>query len=346
MMMRTRQTPVMTRVEIGASLVEIMVSLAIAMFLLLGLAAVFGNSTRTSADLNRSLQQIENGRFATQALTDDIALAGFYDRLPTMLAAPTTLPDPCETSNMTNLRAATAFPVQGYNAPATSPLSCIPAANHVANTDILVIRRADTNTTASGSLTATDVYLQTNADPSNSANPIIALGSAGNFTLRNKDGTTVAPIRKYHVHIYFISPCSIPNGGGTTCTGSSDDNGSPIPTLKRLELRGGASDPVMTVVSLVEGIENLQIDYGIDTDNNGVPDGNYLTTAATVSDWANVVAMRINVLARNLESTNGYTDAKTYDMGVGGNSTPGGSYKRHVYNSVIRLVNPESRKEL
>ena len=87
-------------------------------------------------------------------------------------------------------------------------------------------------------------------------------------------------------------------------------------------------------------------DYGIDTDNNGVPDGNYLTTAATVSDWANVVAMRINVLARNLESTNGYTDAKTYDMGVGGNSTPGGSYKRHVYNSVIRLVNPESRKEL
>ncbi len=330
--------------QVGASMVEILVSLAIAMFLLLGLAAVFGNSTRTSADMNRSLQQIENGRFAVQTLTDDIALAGFYDRLPAMLATPGTLPDPCEISNMANLRAATALPVQGYNSPLTSPLSCIPTANHVPNTDILVVRRADTNTTASGSLTATEVYLQTNADPSSSVNPIIALGSAGNFTLRNKDGTTVAPIRKYHVHIYFISPCSIPNGGGTTCTGSSDDNGSPIPTLKRLELRGGTTAPVMTVVSLVEGIENLQIDYGVDTDNNGVPNGNYLTAPAALADWTNVVAIRINVLARNLESAIGYTDAKTYDMGAEGSLTPGGAFKRHVYNTVIRLVNPEARK--
>ena len=328
----------------GASMVEILVSLAIAMFLLLGLAAVFGNSTRTSSDLNRSMQQIENGRFAVQTLTDDITLAGFFDRLPAMLATPGTLPDPCEISNMANIRAAIAFPVQGYNAPATSPLSCIPAANHLANTDILVVRRADTRTTATASLNANDVYLQTNADPNNSANPIIALGSAVNFTLRNKDGTTVAPIRKYHVHIYFVSPCSIPNGGGSTCTGSSDDNGAPIPTLKRLEFRGGTTAPVMTVVSLVEGIENLQIDYAIDTDNNGSPNGSYLTAPAAVADWANVVAMRVNVLARNLESTPGYTDAKTYDMGVGGTVTPGGAFKRHVYNAVIRMVNPETRK--
>ena len=102
----------------------------------------------------------------------------------------------------------------------------------------------------------------------------------------------------------------------------------------------------MTMVSLVEGIENLQVDYGVDTDNNGIPNGNYLTTTATIADWANVVAVRINVLARNLESTPGFTDAKTYDMGVGGASTPGGAFKRHVYNAVIRLVNPESRKVL
>ncbi len=334
------------RQALGASLVEIMVSLVIAMFLLLGLASVFGTSSRTSADLGRSLQQIEYGRFAVQTLSDAIALAGYYDRLPAMLAAPGALPDPCEINDMTALRAATAFSIQGYNAPATSPLSCIPAANHVAGTDILVIRRANTSTTASGSLTAAEVYLQTNADPSNSANPIIALGTAANFTLKNKDGTTVAPIRKYHVHIYFIAPCSIPTGGGTTCTGATDDSGSPIPTLKRLELRVDPVDSTrkMTLISLVEGIENMQIDYGIDTDLDGVPD-NYSTTTATVAGWANIIAAQINILARNLDTSPGYTDAKTYDMGAGGTSTLGGAFKRHVYNTVVRLANPEGRRD-
>ena len=69
------------------------------------------------------------------------------------------------------------------------------------------------------------------------------------------------------------------------------------------------------------------------------------TVPASVADWANVVAVRINVLARNLEATTGYTDTRTYDMGAAGNLTPLGSYKRHVYNSVIRLVNPASRRE-
>lgn len=345
--MKTQTADHQCKLQVGASLIEIMVAMAIAMFLLLGLAAVFGNSSRTSADLSRSLQQIENGRFAIQILTDDIALAGYYDRLPAMLPAPAALPDPCEITDMTSLRAATAFPLQGYDSPATSPLSCIPASNHLADTDILVVRRADTRTTASGSLTAAEVYLQTNADPGNSANPIIALGTATNFTLRNRDGTTVAPIRKYHLHIYFIAPCSIPAGGGSVCTGATDDNGAPIPTLKRLELR---VDPVdntrkMALISLVEGIENLQIDYGVDTDNNGVPDGGYLTTPASIADWSNIVSAQINVLARNLETSPGYTDAKTYGMGAGGAVTPGGTYKRHVYNTVTRLVNPSARRE-
>lgn len=346
-MIPIRQPRSKIRRQIGLSLVELLVSMAIAMFLMAGLAAVFGNSARTSNDLNRSLQQIENGRFAIQALTDQISLAGFYGRLPAMLAAPGTLPNPCAISDMAVLRTSTAFPVQGYDAPASSPLSCIPAANHLPNTDILVIRRADTTVTPAASLAASEVYIQTNADSGNTANPIIALGDTANFTLRLKDGTTQAPIRKYHVHIYFIAPCSIPAGGGSVCTGSSDDNGSPIPTLKRLELRVDTADNTLKLmtVSLVEGIENMQIDYGIDTDGDGIPEGNYLTVPAAVADWSNVMSVRLNLLARNLESSTGYTDPKSYDMGIAGALTPGGTYKRHVYNTVVRLINPAARRE-
>jgi type IV pilus assembly protein PilW len=339
--------------QAGLSLIELMVAITIGLFLLVGLVSVFQSSNQTYMDLGRASQQIESGRFAVQLLVDDIAHAGFYGRYSQSPAIPGALPDPCVNNNMATLRAAIVFPLQGYDAPATSPiLSCLPAANHVAGTDIIVVRRTDstmsagdTNSIPNAALTAGGVYLQSNADPT--ANAIIGVGvgtSAGDqavFTLKNKDPAIYAPIRKYHVHIYFIAPCSVPAGGGSVCTGATDDNGSPIPTLKRIEL---ASNGVMNVIPLVEGIENLQVDYGIDTDKDSVPDAAYVT-APGLADWANVVAVRVNVLSRQIEPSGGYTDAKTYDMGAAGTVSPGGAFKRHVYNAVIRIVNPASRRE-
>lgn len=338
--------------QAGLSLVELMVALAIMLFLLVGLVGVFANSNRSHIELSRLNQQIENGRFALQLLTDDVSLSGYYGRYYSgSLGVPASMPDPCETSDMAALRTAAALPVQGYDAPSSppSPVSgCISSANHRSGTDILVIRRADTATTATGSLSAQEVYLQANADPNNSANPVIALGTAANFPLLNRDSTTLAPIRKYHVHIYFIAPCSIPSGGGEVCTGSSDDRGSPVPTLKRLELSVDPADGTrkMRIVSLVEGIENFQVDYGLDADGDGVPDGGFTTAPSSVAEWQNVVAINLNVLARNVESNPGYTDTKSYAMGVAGSVTPGGSYKRHVYNASLRIVNPSSRREI
>jgi len=307
--------------------------------------------------LNRAGQQIENGRFAVQLLSDDISLAGFFGRFASPLAVPGVLPDPCVTTDMVALRAAAALPLQGYDAPGASPLPCIPAANHVPGTDILVVRRADSQMAAGngatipgGALVAAQVYLQANADPANSVNPLVAVATAtpqSVFTVKNKDGTNFAPIRKYHVHIYFVAPCSIPAGGGTDCTGANDDGGSPIPTLKRLELTVDSTGATLDMyqVPLVEGIENLQIDYGVDTDGDGVPNGAYVASPAAVVDWSNVVAVRVSLLARNTEPSPGYTDDKTYDMGIAGTVAPGGAFKRHVYNTVIRVVNPSARRE-
>ena len=333
-----------TRTQGGFTLMELMIAMMISLFLLTGMAAVFVNSNQTYTDLSRATQQIESGRFATTTVADDVALAGHYGRFSAQLATPGSLPDPCETANMTNLRAAMAMPLQGYDAPASTPVTCIDSANFVPGTDVLVIRRADSQTTAPASLVANQVYVQANADSTNSTNPIVALGAAANFPLLNKDAATISPIRKYHVHIYFVSPCSIPNGGGTTCTGSADDGGSPIPTLKRLELTLDSSGNLgMQLVSLVEGIENFQVDYGVDTDQDGAPDSAYVTAPA-LADWQNVVSVRLNILARNLEATSGFTDATTYDMGAAGTVAPGGAYKRHVYNAVVRIVNPSGRR--
>lgn len=326
----------------GLSLVELMVAIAIGLGMLAGLAVVFSNSSRSQAELTKDAQQIENGRYAVQVFQDSGRHAGYYGYYFTQPTAPTSLPDPCLT-DATSLRTALALPVQGYDSWSSTPISCLPAANFVSGTDVLVIRRVSTAATAPGSLNASLVYLQSNTS-SDTANPIVALGTGTfNLTVRNGTGTPItAPIRQYFVHIYFVSPCSVPTGSGGTVCQSTDDGGTPIPTLKRLELSGST----FNVVPLVEGVRNFQVDYGIDTDNQGTPNGDWVTVPATVAAWQNVMGLRISILAQNTQPSSGFTDTKTYSLGKAGTVGPfPDAYRKHVYTAIIRLNNPAGRRE-
>jgi type IV pilus assembly protein PilW len=175
---------------------------------------------------------------------------------------------------------------------------------------------------------------------------------AGQFPL------AAAAIRKYRTHIYFVAPCSVPAGGGTLCTGASDDGGRPIPTLKRLEMGAGGA---FTIVPIVEGIQAIRVEYGLDTlpavaDVNtgligdGVTDS--YTNTPSVAQMGDTIAVRLYVLARNTMPTNGYTDDKTYTLGANPvyTYTPTGvvqtSYKRHVYSTEMRIVNQAGRREI
>jgi type IV pilus assembly protein PilW len=346
----------------GFSLVELMISMTIGLFLLLGLSTLLISNSATRTELEKSSRQVENGRYATQILAEDIHHAGFYGQFSALAAPFSSLPDPCAIA-LADLNLAMRLPIQGYdlfpdNHPSDLPSpqsllsACIPDANHVAGTDILVIRRADRVEIPIASRIAGQVYLQATvaAYVLGAATGSETQAAPGVFNLKKMDKITAATLRKYHVHIYFVSPCSVPAGGGTTCTGDTDDNGRPIPTLKRLELTVAGGTAAFSVTPLVEGIENLQLDFGKDTTGDGSPDSYFTDTApATTStaDWANVMAVRVNLLARNNDPTVGHKDTKTYSLGDGGTVGPfNDTYKRHAYSTLVRAVNPSGRREL
>jgi type IV pilus assembly protein PilW len=335
------------RAVLGFTIVELMVSLTIGLVILAGMTALFAGASRSHRELSNAGQQMESGTYAIAALAEDLRHAGYYGGAYSIHGlAPAVLPDPCVTSNTALLTTALALPVQGYDAPASTPVACIPATDFVPGTDVIVVRRASTTTTALASLDANDVYIQSNNDWTSASNPIIGLGVAGNFPLLKKDGVTPADIRKFYVHIYYVSRCNLYAPGTFACTQAAD-GGSPVPTLKMLELGldpagGGLS---MVNIPLAQGVENLQVDYGVDADGDGVADS-YVTTPASTADWTNVTEIKLSLLVRNPNSTRGYTDAKTYALGLAGTVSPGGAYKRHLFTQHVRLINVAEMREL
>jgi len=347
------------RHEHGLSLVELMVAITLALFILAGMGITLSNSNKSRADLQRSLQQIENGRYAMQLVAQDLRHAGYYGRYVSDLTPPAAFPDVCST-NLAMLEQAMALPVQGFDSPATVPpelAGCLDSRNLVPGTDILVVRRAQAGATVPvSSAAAGQVYLQTTAYPSG---PKYLLGTGSDtsvFTLEEKrddhSGAVVpAGLLPYRMHVYFISPCDVPTSG-TTCNGVDDDGGRPIPTLKRLELvADGLGMPVIRMVPLVQGVQDLQIDYGIDTPAGGssVGDGspdNYVTDPGAPASWADVVAVQVNLLAVNTEVTTGHVDTKRYNLGLEGTVGPfNDSLKRHAYSALVRVNNVSARRE-
>ena len=371
--MRTMKLPLLR--QTGLSLVEVMIALAIGMFLLLGLSSLLVANSQTSQELNKTGSQIENGRFAIQLLSDDIHLAGFLGTY-SPVGATWTIPDPCASalanlgfSNFSNVAAAVTVPVAvyGYVGADTLPTTCTSGgtpviSNRLAGTGVLVIRRVSTTSVAAASAPVAP-YLQVSTCPDSLIDtvPLVFATANANFTLRQRDclSTNLAPAREYKVHIYYVSSCS-------------DCGNDTIPTLKLAEFKNGA----FTTSSVVEGIENMQLDYGIDMDGDGAVDcytsnptappnkevdptlfpasacpqtaTPYVWSVPT-TNWSNVMAVRVNLLARNLEPSTGWVDNKnnrTYDMGlIGTIAATNDAYKRHVYSSVARLYNISGQRE-
>jgi type IV pilus assembly protein PilW len=158
--------------------------------------------------------------------------------------------------------------------------------------------------------------------------------------IRARDCATEVPRRKMVVNIYYVA--NSPAG---------------IPTLYRAELKDGAYTAAQP---LIDGIEGFQVEFGIDNlGSNGLPisatnpaDGNadaYVSCAAagcSLANLANAVAVKLHLLTRNVEPTSGYVDRKTYAVGPLAVASASDSYKRHVFSTTVRLVNPSSRREV
>ena len=309
----------------GFSLIELMVALVIGLIIMGAVILLFSN-TKQGYDVQEDLAAIqENGRYAIRVFADDLRLAGYLGYLNTSDKLTTKIYGGTVTAECTSNFVDMSEPLLGKNAnSATADAStaspsfaaCIPSADYKLGTDILVVRHA--NPIPTTSYDSNTLYLHTELEQGD------IFKGAYSVTGSESEPYTNHAI---NVHVYYIRPYAVIIG---------DD----VPTLVREVLVGGTGGPKMQAEIIAEGVENMQILYGLDT---SVPGDNIVdayVTAAGVTDWKQVMVVRIDLLVRAPSVEGHYTNSNAYpSFGDYPIAAANDKYRRRIFTTSVHIRN-------
>ncbi len=325
--MRTKQSCK----QAGFSVVEIMIGMTLSLALAIAVVTIFVNNSYSFGQDDNISRMQDDARHALREIAFDISMAGHYADLhiPDLITPDATIAigTDCGPAGELNWMYRTNDTVTGeslsiaaidnaVNADVIANHSCFTAGELEDGTDVVAIRRV-VGAEAAG-LTAGTVYLRTNG----------TVGLLYQAPMPVAPSVAVASPRAdwvYRPSIYFIRNfANIPGDG--------------LPTLCRKVLSGAG--PNMTTECLATGIEDLQIEYGIDTTEDGHP--NVYMTNPTITDMQNVVGARIFLVARTTDIDTRYTNNKTYSVSNSGDFQPTDSFHRRVFSTSVSIQNIRS----
>lgn len=312
-----------SRPQQGFTLIELIVALALGLTMVAGTVVVFIQNNRSATQDEEISRVLENGRFAIRFLSREMAMSGFWGKFldidTTTEHASVAVGQDCGDGTATvwtmELEALQMFDDVDA-ATVAANLECLPSADIVANTDIVAVKRVADTSTADGALVANQMYMRTN-------------GVAAEMFLGGAAGTPPALTGTesnwaYFPQVFYIRDYSI----------ATDDG---IPTFCRAWL-DSSGPPDMTNECLVEGVENLQVEFGVDNDDDFV--ANYFTTSPSAAELTDSVSARIFVLVRSVNEVPGYLNDKTYNLGSTVVAAANDAFYRRVFSTTVLLRNP------
>lgn len=320
----------------GLSLVELLVAIALGAFITVGIIQMFtANQETYQVNIGQARMQ-ENARFAMEFITTPLRMAGFsgcysdeagiFEAIALVAGNPPFEAD-FAAGAITGNEATTAT-LWSPGGPTPAPLPAdVPAGTIVGGTDVLVVRLADPvgtrlaqpmpqNTSqivarepddaaayATGTIMVISdcqkgaVFQSTNSAVAGGQITIqhnagaTGVNPGNGLQALSADGSTYdvdATIHALQTQIFYIAPG----------TGVNNRGNNPLSLWRKFGTQAPAE--------LVEGVEDLQVLYGVDTTNDGVP--NRYTTVQNVVDLADVVTVRISITANSVDVVNDVGD--------------------------------------
>ena len=304
----------------GFSLVEMMLAMLIGIIIMGGILSVYTNTRDQQRISEDQVNLVTDARFALETIAYDLRHAGVFGgtNIPSLVSCrmgdascPTALPlatGDCHNEWYINIDQ----PIFGGEGIIPAGYSCI--LNHQANTDVLVVRYADSNTVDTASLVADATYVRSNYIGGQlfkgTAQPVIP-----------DDKGTLTANHQLYSRAYYISNFSNVPGDG-------------LPSLRRVDLING---PQVQDQLLLPGATNLQVQYGEDLDGDGSID--QFVNADAVTDFTRVYAVRLWVLIKTEQRMEDLNTGRTYIIAGNSVTTPNDGYRRLLISSVIKMRN-------
>ena len=314
------------RHQAGVTLVELMVALAITSFLVVGAIQIY-NQSRQAFVVNESIARVqETAQFAVDTIEADLRMASNWGRTSRPLnvhgrsvagnANPAGLPVPTDCGLEWALNLALA--VDGHNN--AYGLDCPAAPSAQANSDVITVRRASVNPAP---LTPGRLQIQsTRVRAALFADGIMPASFAA------ADSAT----HNLLVNSYYVAEDSdlIPG----------------VPTLRRKTLTTYGGLPSISDQEVAPGVENLQIQLGIDMDQDNTVD-RYVNPADPVYNpnspaylpGARVLTARIWLVVRGVSPEIGIQQARGFEPGDVDLGVPTDNYRRMQVSKTILLRN-------
>ena len=333
----------------GLSLVELMIAITLGLVLSAAVIQVF-MASRSSYRVQESLSLIqESARFAMDYIGREVRMAGYMGCNSTGGIAPNVIADP---------------PAEG-EFKAIEGLDDVPKDNDLdalLGTDVLSIRRGSTQSirltgntdpvnanvhidensvgfvkgdyVLISDCTSADIFrITNNPEPKAGGKKKAVLTHAKNTNTSNKLSKAYGPDAEVFGFVssqFFIRDTERDTGGG-----------NPVTSLyfrERAIASGGAHS---AATELVEGVENLQLMYGVD-DNDDRSVDRYIA-AGSVSDWDTVLSVRVELtmvaLDEGVVGKTGADNAQTVYDSEGKLINNSDGRMRQVFTSVFALRN-------
>jgi prepilin-type N-terminal cleavage/methylation domain-containing protein len=319
----------------GFTIIELMIALVLGLLLSGAIITVYTENRRSFTNDESMMRMQDDARQAVRELVNDLSMAGFWSDLilPTSIVPDGSLAvatdcGPAGVANWiyrtvipgsTNSEALTAVD-NATGATANASYSCIAAGELQAGTDVIAIKRLFGSRLDPAEAVANTAYLRTN-------------GTQGMLYVNPANVPPAVPVPvpffewEYHPSIYYIRNFAVTAGDG-------------IPTLCRKILDYSGGVPTMVDECLAQGIEDLQVEFGVDTDADGIPNG--YVDDPTIAELQASVTARVFVLARTADPDLRYTNEKTYQIGNAPAVSPNDNFYRRVYSVTVGLRNVTS----
>jgi type IV pilus assembly protein PilW len=324
--------------ERGLTLIELMISLLLGIIFSAGLVGLYLESKRNYAAEEEMARIQENGRYTLNLLKQELLLAGFFagtlkagdmtvEAVNTDCAGSDWALDASNPIEFVNDHNSSSDPVTTTG----TTLTCLVGGDIQPESDVLTIKRT------AGEPTLRRDSFADNFTASSAQQWYMRVVNYGDTRVWSKlasvdltteggpydpnDVDTDLEYWEAYTQVFYVRKYSAAGDG--------------VPTLCVQRLEGDD----MTERCLVEGIEELHIEFGIDTDADGV--ANQYKVAPTAADISNAVVARVYLLVRSISELPDIQnqDSKTYKLGQRDIDAKNDGYLRRVFSTTVQIRN-------